>query len=324
MSRGLPLPGTPAFPLVLSPMVDVTDAAFRSLAREHGADVTCSEMIAAAGLVHDRARAWRDAEPWPGESPYGVQFMTADPDELRNAIRDLAERVKVDFIDLNMGCPAPNILRSCAGGFLMRDPKQAARVVKAGVAAAEEAGIKRVSVKLRLGPDAKRLTYVEVAQEAEAAGAAWATLHARTVEQGYAGNAEWEHIAKLVEAVEIPILGNGDVRTPGDAVRMRNETGCAGLFIARAAMRDPTILGRMRKALDGKDAGPEPGASARRAVLCDYLDRAAKRGDVTIAFLRRQASRLISGTPGSARLRMRIQSCKSMDELRAAVAAASV
>src|SRR5687768_11890362 len=132
--RRLPLAGTPDWPLVLSPMVDVTDAAFRSLAREWGADVTCSEMVAAIGLAHGSPSAWRHVEPWPGESPYGVQFMTGDPQEMAAAVRAVGERVRPAFVDVNLGCPAPNILRSCAGGFLMRDPSKAGEVVRAAAA----------------------------------------------------------------------------------------------------------------------------------------------------------------------------------------------
>lgn len=309
-------------PLVLSPMVDVTDAAFRSLAAAWGADVTCSEMVSATGLLHDNAAAWRHLEPWPGESPYGVQFMCGDPAEMGAAVRHMATRIRPDFVDVNLGCPAPNILRSCAGGFLLRDPRKAGQVVRAAKEAADAAGIPHVSAKMRLGPDAGRLTYLEVAAEAEAAGASWVTLHARTVEQGYSGTADWSHIARLVEASGIPVIGNGDLWDPAAVARMRDATGCAGFFVARAAMRDPTVFRRMRAALDGQEAMPEPGMAERLRALQLYLDRAEAIGIANPADLRRQAARFVAGGPGARRLRAGFAGTRTVEALRGQVAAA--
>ncbi|MEA3137063.1 MAG: tRNA-dihydrouridine synthase [Thermoplasmata archaeon] len=311
------------WPLVLSPMVDVTDAAFRSIAAESGADVTCSEMVAAIGLMHDSPGAWKHLEPWPGERPYGVQFMCAEPAEMTAAIERLATRITPDFVDVNLGCPAPNILRSCAGGFLMRDPAKAGAVLSAARKAADEAGIKLVSAKMRLGPSATRHTYVEVGKVAQDAGIDWVTLHARTVEQGYQGDAEWPHIGRLVAALDIPVVGNGDLRTPADVVRMRDETDCAGFFIARAAMHDPTVFARMRAALDGRDVGPAPDLAARMATLVQYLERAERLG-IGIGDLRRQATRLVAGAPGAKRLRVAMQSAPDAAALRERVAEALV
>lgn len=303
-------------------MVDVTDAAFRSLARAHGADVTCSEMVAATGVNHDNARAWSHLEPWPAsdgrtERPYGVQFMTGDPAEMREAVLRVGHAMgdRIDFVDLNLGCPAPNILRSCAGGFLMRDPEEARKVIRAGRAAADEAGIRHVTVKMRLGPDERRLTYLEVGQAAQEEGVSWATLHARTVAQGYSGQAEWHHIAALVDHLDIPVVGNGDLRTPQDVVQMREATGCAGFFVARAAMHDPTVFARMRAALEGQGVAPPPDAAARRAVLRDYLARAAQAGITHVPDLRRQATRFVAGTPGAARLRGAMQAAATLQDL---------
>lgn len=306
-------------PLVLSPMVDVTDAAFRSIAAENGADVTCSEMVAAIGLVHGSEKAWRHMAPWPGERPYGVQFMCGEPGQMREAVTTMAERITPDFVDVNLGCPAPNILRSCAGGFLMKDPAKAGEVLAAARKAADEAGIKHVSAKMRLGPSASRLTYLEVGKAVQDAGVDWVTLHARTVEQGYQGVAEWTHIAKLVQAMDVPVIGNGDLRTPADVVRMRDETGCAGFFVARAAMHDPTVFRRMRAALDGKEAAAAPGLAGRLATLMEYLDRAEGLG-LPIGDLRRQATRLVAGAPGAKRLRVAVQDAPDIAALRERVA----
>lgn len=314
-------------PLVLSPMVDVTDAAFRSVAREWGADVACSEMVSAAGLVHGNAAAWRHVAPWPGEAPYGVQLMGGSPEEMAQAVRLLVARVPLHFIDVNLGCPSPNILRACAGGFLLRDPPLAGRVIRAAVEAAEAAGPDGpvpVSVKMRLGPDAGRHTYLDVAREAEAAGAAWCTLHARTVEQGYSGTADWSAIGRLVDAVGIPVVGNGDLRAPEDVVRMRDETGCAGFFIARAAMHDPTVFRRMRQALDGAGGsdGAGPSMAERLATLERYVARAQAAGIADVPLLRRQAMRFVAGAPGAKALRLALHEARTLDALLARVAQA--
>lgn len=321
-------------PLVLSPMVDVTDAAFRSVALEWGADITCSEMVAATGLVHGSEKAWKHLQPWPNESPYGVQFMCGDPAEMGQAVRTLATRLKPDFVDVNLGCPAPNILKSCAGGFLLRDPAKAGDVVRAAKEAADEAGIRHVSAKLRLGPSASRLTYLDVGQACQDAGASWVTLHGRTVEQAYSGVADWDAIARLVAHLGIPVIGNGDLRTPADVVRMRQQTQCAGFFIARAAMHDPTIFKRMRAGLDAVEAGGElvdqtgtssaapPTMHQRLETLLLYLDRAPAAGVTNVGDLRRQATRFVAGGPGAKKLRVAFQDAPDEATLRERVAAA--
>lgn len=308
-------------PLVLSPMVDVTDAAFRSLAAEWGADVTCSEMVAAAGLVHGNATTWGLVEPWPGERPYGVQVMGGDPEQIGAAIRLVGERLagRVDFLDLNLGCPSPNILRSCAGGFLLKDPRRAGDVMRAAKEACEATGIPHLSVKMRTGMDERHPTYLEVAAEAEAAGASWCTLHGRSVAQGYQGRADWDAIRRMVEASGIPVIGNGDLRSPADVVAMAEQTGCAGFFIARAAMNDPTVFRRMRAALDAGDAAPAPeapGLDERLRAFDVYLDRAATIGITEIGPLRRQATRFVAGAPGAKRLRRDIHAARDVGGLR--------
>ncbi len=309
-------------PLVLSPMVDVTDAAFRSIAVEWGADVTCSEMVAATGLVHGSEKAWRHLMPWPQEAPYGVQFMCGDPAEMGEAVRTLATRIRPDFVDVNLGCPAPNILKSCAGGFLLRDPPLAGKVVAAAKQAADDAGIRHVSAKLRLGPSASRLTYKEVGEECVAAGASWVTLHGRTVEQGYSGAADWQAIGNLVDHLDVPVIGNGDLRSPADVVRMKEQTDCAGFFIARAAMHDPTVFARMKAGLAGGDATAEPTMRQRLETLLAYLDRAPAAGVTAIGDLRRQATRFVAGGPGAKRLRVAFQDAPDEAALRERVAAA--
>ncbi|MGB1587096.1 MAG: tRNA dihydrouridine synthase [Thermoplasmatota archaeon] len=300
-------------PLVLSPMVDVTDAAFRSVASEWGADITCSEMVSAAGLVNGNRKSWHLVTPWPGESPYGVQLMGGDPDIMGRAVAQVAERIRPDFIDLNLGCPSPNILRSCAGGFLLNDPKQARRVIQAATDATDIP----VTVKMRIGPTVDRQTFLDVGLEAQAAGAAWCTLHGRTVAQGYSGNADWTSIARLVDGLDIPVIGNGDLRGPDDVLRMREDTDCAGFFIARAAMHDPTIFRPMRQALDGSDPEAPADLFVRLGALTTYLDRASTLGEVPLAVLKRQVTRFLSAAPGAKKLRAAVHAAPDAAGVRA-------
>lgn len=299
--------------LVLSPMVDVTDAAFRSVAAQWGADVTCSEMVAAVGIQRGNPKTWRLVQPWPGESPYGVQLMGGGQ-EVAAAARAVVDQVAPDFIDINLGCPSPHILRSEAGGFLLRDPRRVGRVVAATVEAVAPVP---VSVKLRKGHDEGHQTYLQVGEEAQAAGAAWCTLHGRTVEQGYAGAADWRAIARLTDQLDIPVVGNGDLRTPADVVRMRDETGCSGFFIARAAMHDPTVFRRMRQALDGRPVEEPPPLGVRLRLLDDYLGRAATLGGVPLPVLKRQATRFVQGVPGARAARAAIQRAASPQDVAA-------
>lgn len=323
--------------LVLSPMVDVTDAAFRSVAKEWGADITCSEMVSAAGIVHDNATSRALARPWPdGESPYGVQLMSGDPAEMADAVRRVVTDIRPDFIDLNLGCPSPNILRSCAGGFLLRDPKKAGRVIQAAVDAVEEIGpvrrphgpdgplatetfVPKISVKMRMGHDHDHLTYLDVGTEAQAAGAAWCTLHGRTVAQMYSGDADWDAIRRLVDHLDIPVVGNGDIRGPDDVVAMRDRTGCQGFFIARAAMHDPTIFHRLRQALDGKVPEDGPDLPERVQTFLTYMDRAERIGIDHVAGLRRQGTRFMSGVPGAKTIRKALHDAQTASEVRTAV-----
>lgn len=304
-------------PLVLSPMVDVTDAAFRSVAKDWGADITCSEMVSAVGLVHDNPKTWRLVQPWENESPYGVQIMGGDPEEMAQAVAVVCERIQPDFVDLNLGCPSPNILRSCAGGFLLRDPNHAGRVIQAAVDAANCP----VSVKMRTGHDDEHLTYLQVGEEAEAAGAAWTTLHGRTVVQGYSGKADWNHIAALVDHLSIPVIGNGDLQSGADVKRMQEETHCEGFFIARAAMHDPTIFARMRAELDDQAVPESPGLGARLATFWTYVERAKTIGIEHMGDYRRQGTRFVSGAPGAKRIRAALHECQSFADLEALVSA---
>ncbi len=229
---------TIAPPLALAPMAGLTDVTFRRVVRScGGVGLAVSEIVSAEGLL----RGTFDAEEYlaiaPDEHPVALQLSGSDPARMAEAAK-VCEQQGADLIDLNMGCPAPKVTKGFCGSALLRDP--AAAAVLAGAVA--RAVSVPVTVKMRLGWSGRLLTFVEVAKALEEAGVAGLCLHARTREQGYSGRADWARIAELKAAVALPVFGNGDVHTPEDILRMFRETGCDGVMVGRAAVKDPWIF----------------------------------------------------------------------------------
>jgi nifR3 family TIM-barrel protein len=221
-------------PVVLAPMAGVTNAAFRSLCRSYGAGLYVSEMVSARALVEGNDRTRRMLEFGADEDVRSIQLYGVDPTTIEVAVRILVTEVGVDHIDLNMGCPMPKVTRLGGGAALPLHRVLFGRIVAAAV---DAAGPVPVTVKMRMGIDPATLTYLEAGRTAVEAGAAAVALHARTAEQLYAGSAHWEAISRLKQAVtEIPVLGNGDVWTADDGVRMIAATGCDGIVVGRGCL----------------------------------------------------------------------------------------
>ncbi|MDQ1445924.1 MAG: hypothetical protein QOI20_2388 [Acidimicrobiaceae bacterium] len=234
-------------PVVLAPMAGVTNVAFRSLCRSYGGGLYVSEMVMARALVGGgektaRMIAFEDDSPVRSVQLYGV-----DPRVMDAAVRHLVDDVGVDHVDLNFGCPAPKVTRKGGGAALPAHPVLFASIVRAAVRAA---GTVPVTVKMRIGIDGERITAFDVARRAEDEGAAAVTLHARTAEQLYSGQADWDAIARLKQEVtSIPVLGNGDIWTADDAVRMMAETGCDGVVVGRGCLGRPWLFRELDAAL---------------------------------------------------------------------------
>lgn len=234
----------------LAPMAGFTEAPFRSLCAEEGASFTVTELVSARGIRHDRdfKRSARYLLPTGGNRPWGIQLFGFDPGDFAYAVgRLLSDPLysTVSFIDLNMGCPAPKVVRDGAGAALMRTPALAARIVEASVKAAEPFG-KMVTVKMRSGFDRDHVNAPDIARIAEQSGASAVTVHARTRDQYYSGDADWQVIRRVREMIAIPLLGNGDLADAGDLVSMRRQTGCDGFQIGRAARGNPFIFSVLR------------------------------------------------------------------------------
>ena len=295
------LPGvTRDRPLLLAPMEDITDAPFRRVARRFGADLVFSEFVSAEGLAHDAKKSLRKMELADDEHPVGIQLFGSRIPAVVAAARK-AEAAGPELIDLNFGCPARKVAGKGGGAGLLRVPELLEEMARAVVGAV----LLPVTAKVRLGWDERSINVVEVARRLEQAGIAAVTVHARTRSQRFREQADWSWIAKVKQAVSIPVVGNGDVREPGDADRMFRETGCDGVMIGRAALGNPWIFGRTRHYLDTGELLAPPSTRERFDVLLDHLrDAARSKGErLAVIEMRKHYSGYLKGLFGAARLR---------------------
>ncbi len=254
-------------------MAGVTNVAFRTLCRRSGGGLYVSEMVGARGLVEGNATSTLKAAFGPHEDPRSIQLYTVEARETRAAVHLLtggaaaAGRHPVDHIDLNFGCPAPKVTRHGGGAALPWRTDLFADIVAAAV---DAAGDVPVTVKLRIGIDDSHHTYLAAGRIAADLGVAGVALHARTAQQRYGPPAAWEHIAALVDALEVPVLGNGDIWEARDALRMQAETGCAGVVIGRGCLGRPWLFGELHAAFAGEPIPSAPDLGAVVALLREH------------------------------------------------------
>ena len=243
-----------ASPIVLAPMAGVTNAPFRTLCREFASGLMyVNEMVMATALVHGSAKTERMVTFAPDESPRSLQLYGSDPVMLARAVTKLCENDIVDHIDMNFGCPVAKVTRKGGGAAVPAKPNLLRAIMKAAVKAAQPYGIP-VTAKFRIGVDEDLITYLNTGRIAEEEGIASIALHARTAEQHYSGTARWDAIAALKASVSsIPVLGNGDIWTAADAVRMVNETGCDGVVIGRGCLGRPWLFEDLADAFNGRE-----------------------------------------------------------------------
>lgn len=240
-----------ATPVVLAPMAGITNPAYRQLCREQGAGLYVCEMITSRGIVERNERTRAMLRFAPGESIRSVQLYGVDPTTMARAATLLCEEFGVHHIDINLGCPVPKVTRRGGGGVLPWKLDRTAALLAATVRAADAYGVP-VTVKTRLGIDADHLTYRDAGRLAQDAGIAAVALHGRTVQQAYAGHADWDAIATLVDDLDIPVLGNGDIWEAADAVAMVERTGCAGVVIGRGCLGRPWLFRDLAHAFAGR------------------------------------------------------------------------
>lgn len=296
---------TPDNPFFLAPMAGITDAPMRLLAKEQGAALVYTEMVSAKGLKHSSRGSEGLLRIHPDEKPAAVQIFGSDPEVVGWAASELKTRENV-ILDINMGCPVPKVVRNGEGSALMQHPETAAAVVRAAVGHAE----KPVTVKLRSGWDSRSVNAVEIAAMAREAGASAIAVHGRTRAQFYSGKADWSVIAEVVRAVDIPVIGSGDIFSGEDALRMMEETGCDYVMIARGALGNPWIFRDALALYSGRPLPDAPTPEEKIRMMRRHLDLAvAEKGErVAVVELRKHLGWYLKGEPGSAALRRQANS----------------
>jgi len=306
-------------PVVLAPMAGVTDLPFRLLCKEYGAGLLCMEMVSAKAIYYNNKNTELLMEIHPEEKPVSLQLFGSDPDIISEMAKKIEEK-PFDILDINMGCPAPKIVSGGAGSKLMLDPDRCGRIVEQVVAHTK----RPVTVKMRKGWDADHITAVECAKACEQAGAALVAVHARTREQMYTPGIDPEIIARVKDAVKVPVLGNGDIHCAEDALRMVRETNCDGVMIARGALGDPWLFERVNAALEGLPAPKEPNLQARMNALRRQVEEMVEQKGEFVAMpqARAQTMHYMKGLKGAAALRRyccTLTHLEDLDELIAAV-----
>ena len=300
--------------LILAPMAGVSDLPFRLLCREQGAGLVCMEMVSAKAILYKNRNTEELLTIDPKEHPVSLQLFGSDPDIISEIAKQIEER-PFDILDLNMGCPVPKVVNNGDGSALMKNPRLAGEIIEKTARAIK----KPLTVKIRKGFDDAHVNAVELAHIAQESGAAAVAVHGRTREQYYAGHADWDIIRQVKEAVSIPVIGNGDIRTPEDVAAMAEQTGCDGYMIARGAEGNPWIF---RQILHYFDTG-EHLARPDFSEVTEMLLRHAKmqidcKGDYTgIREIRKHAAWYTAGYRNSSKLRGRINEVENYEQLEA-------
>lgn len=303
-------------PVVLAPMAGVTNAAYRQLCREQGAGLYVCEMITSRGLVVGDDKTAEMLTFWPEEKIRSVQTYGVDPVSLEVAVDILCDSFKVDHIDLNFGCPVPKVTRKGGGGVLPWKLDLVKEIMTVAVSTADRYGVP-LTVKTRIGIDDDHTTFMDIGRLAEDCGVAALCLHGRTVAESYSGKAHWEAIAELVQAVDIPVLGNGDIWEASDALRMVSETGCAGVEIGRGCLGRPWLFRDLAAAFEGREVTVLPTLGEVKKVVRRHGELLARLWgeDHGMKDLRKHISWYFKGFPVGGLLRQEMGTVDSLVHL---------
>ncbi|HEX3234565.1 MAG TPA: tRNA dihydrouridine synthase DusB [Gemmatimonadales bacterium] len=312
----LPYSSTVDCPLLLAPMAGVSEAPFRQICRAMGADVVLSEFLSSEAIRRRIRNTLEGAEFEEVERPIGIQIYGANPEGMAEAAGLITEHYRPEFIDINFGCPVKKVVQRNGGSGCLRDMDLVERIIRAVIGATHLP----VTVKTRSGWSEEERDPVGIALRMQDAGARAFTLHARTRTQMFSGQANWDEIARVVEALEIPVIGNGDLQTADDILRMREHTGCAGIMVGRGAFGNPWLFRDGRARLAGQPAPPPPQAAERFRVALEHARLAIRlQGDTrkTVVEFRKHLGWYTKGLHGSGELRQRLFRIESIAEAEA-------
>lgn len=302
--------------IILAPMAGVSDLPFRLLCREQGAGLVCMEMVSAKAIYYNNKNTDSLMEIHPEEMPVSLQLFGSDPVIIAEMAKRIEER-PFALLDINMGCPVPKVVNNGEGSALMKNPKLVEEILTNLVKAVK----KPVTVKIRKGFDDTNVNAVEIAKIAENCGVAAVAVHGRTREQYYSGKADWEVIARVKDAVKIPVIGNGDVDCAAAAEKLLQQTGCDGVMIGRAAQGNPWIFREVTEYLKtGKISEPPTNSEKKELILRHAALQLEYKGEYTgVREMRKHLSWYTVGMPHSARFRQMINTMETMEELLAGV-----
>jgi tRNA-dihydrouridine synthase B len=290
-------------PLVLAPMSGVTNRTMRALYRPFGLGLTVTEFVSSNALEYGSRRTMEMIDQHGLEKPVSTQLWGDDPQTMARAAKVVRE-CGADVVDINFGCPAPKVTKTNGGSACLRDPDRCEAIMRAVVAAVDCP----VTMKMRLGWSDAALVYVDVARRAQRAGVQAVTLHARTAKQFYRGAADWEHIARLKSAVDIPVIGNGDLDDPHLAMQRMRESGADAIMLGRATLGNPWLIAQIRDLMEGRRARATPDPADRlRFALVHYRTMIDELGEArAVPQMRKHVALYLKGIPGAAVLRERI------------------
>jgi tRNA-dihydrouridine synthase B len=312
----LPYLSAESFALVLAPMAGVSEAPFRQICRGMGADVVLSEFLSSEAIRRRIRNTLEGAEFEECERPIGIQIYGADPNAMAEAAGLIGEHYQPEFIDINFGCPVKKVVQRNGGSGCLRDLELVERIIRAVRGATHLP----VTVKTRSGWNDEYRDPVGIALRMQDAGAQAFTLHARTRTQMFSGRADWDEIARVVEALDIPVLGNGDIQSSDDVIRMRAHTGCAGVMVGRGAFGNPWLFRDAQALLVGRPRPAAPDVAERFRVALDHARLALRlQGDTrkTVVEFRKHLGWYTRGLHGASDLRQRLFQIESIAEAEA-------
>ncbi|MFH1455914.1 MAG: tRNA dihydrouridine synthase DusB [archaeon] len=295
--------------LILAPMAGVTDVAFRLLCKQYGAALVYTQFVNINALANNNQATLNLAKTVEEERPVAIQLFGSRLDNLSKAVKVIKDQA--DIIDFNFGCPSPVVVNQGAGAALLRRPQRMKEIIQIII---KESG-KPVTAKIRSGFSKREINAIQIAKQLEEAGVSAITLHARTLDQGYSGKADWDLISQVKESVSIPVIGNGDVKTGPDAKKMLDITGCDGVMIGRAAMSNPHLFKEVNHYLRTKKQMDSPSAKDKIKLYKEYIVLAKKYKVDSIVKLRQFAQEFTKGLNGGAKTRAQLNNVNSSEEI---------